>query len=62
MNLRKKIYFLCLIFITFFLIRGIMAEDSRDLIHLVLKEGTVVIETRPDFITKQSIRDIVDGE
>ena len=25
-----------------------MAEDSRDLINLVLKDGTVVIETRPD--------------
>ena len=52
MNLRKKIYFLCLFFITFFLIRGIMAEDSRDLINLVLEEGTVVIETRPDLAPK----------
>ena len=29
-----------------------MAEDSRDLIHLFLKEGTVVIETRPDLAPK----------
>ena len=29
-----------------------MAEDSRDLIHLVLKEGTVIIETRPDLAPK----------
>ena len=29
-----------------------MGEDSRDLIHLVLKEGTVIIETRPDLAPK----------
>ena len=52
MKLTKKIYFLCLMFITLFFIRGIMAADSRDLIHLVLKEGTVVIETRPDLAPK----------
>ena len=39
-------------FTTFFLIRGIMAADNRDLIHLVLKDGTVVIETRPDLAPK----------
>ena len=48
MILSKKIYFLGLVFTTLFFIRGIMAEDSRDLIHLLLKEGTVVIETSPD--------------
>ena len=29
-----------------------MAEDSKDIIHLVLKDGTVVIETRPDLAPK----------
>ena len=29
-----------------------MADDNRDLIHLVLKDGTVVIETRPDLAPK----------
>ena len=29
-----------------------MAEDTRDLINLVLKDGTVVIETRPDLAPK----------
>ena len=29
-----------------------MAKDSKDLIHLVLKDGTVVIETRPDLAPK----------
>jgi len=32
--------------------RGIMAEDTRDLINLILKDGTVVIETRPDLAPK----------
>ena len=48
----KIIFFLGLIFSTFFLSRGIMAEDSKDLINLVLKDGTVVIETRPDLAPK----------
>lgn len=61
MLLRKKIYFLCLMFSTFLLMRGIMAEDSRDLIHLVLKDGTVVIETRPDLSPKhvQQIKQLI---
>ena len=29
-----------------------MAEDTRDLINLILKDGTVVIETRPDLAPK----------
>ena len=29
-----------------------MAEDNRDIIHLFLKDGTVVIETRPDLAPK----------
>ena len=29
-----------------------MAEDTRDLINLVLKDGTVVFETRPDLAPK----------
>ncbi len=29
-----------------------MASDNRELIHLVLKDGTVVIETRPDLAPK----------
>ena len=29
-----------------------MAEDSGDIIHLVLKDGTVVFETRPDMSPK----------
>jgi peptidylprolyl isomerase len=39
-------------FSNLFISRGIMAEESRDLINLVLKDGTVVIETRPDLAPK----------
>ena len=48
----KIFFFLCLMFSNLFTSRGIMAEDTRDLISLVLKDGTVVIETRPDLAPK----------
>ena len=48
----KIFFFLCLMFSNLFISRGIVAEDSRDLINLVLKDGTVVIETRPDLAPK----------
>ena len=48
----KIFFFLCLMFSNLYTWRGIMAEDSRDLINLVLKDGTVVIETRPDLAPK----------
>ena len=52
MRKAKNIFFLVLMFSTFFLSGGIMAEDSKDIIHLVLKDGIVVIETRPDLAPK----------
>ena len=52
MRKAKIIFFLGLMFSNFFLSGGIMAEDIRDIIHLVLKDGTVVIETRPDLAPK----------
>ena len=39
-------------FSNLFTSRGIMAEDTRDLVSLILKDGTVVIETRPDLAPK----------
>ena len=42
-----------------------MAEESRDLIHLVLKDGTAVIETRPDLAPKhvaQIKKLIIEGQ
>ena len=39
--------------ITFILLGGnSMAEEKRDLIHMTLKDGVVVIETRPDLAPK----------
>ena len=52
MNKTKFIFSLSLIFCIFFSLRGIMAEDNKDLIHLVLKDGIVIIETRPDLAPK----------
>ena len=52
----KFIFFLCLIYCIFFSLRVIMAEDNKDLIHLVLKDGTVVIETRPDLAPKHVVQ------
>ena len=59
----KIFFFLCLMFLNLFTLRGIMAEDSRDLINLVLKDGTVVIETRPDLAPKHvaQIKKLVSG-
>jgi len=52
MILTKKRFYLYLIFVTFFILRGVMAEDNRDIIYLQLKDGTVTIETRPDLAPK----------
>ena len=51
-------------FSNLFTSQGIMAEDSRDLINLVLKDGTVVIETRPDLAPKHvaQIKKLVSEE
>ena len=48
----KLIFSLSLTFCIFFSLRVIIAEDNIDLIHLVLKDGIVVIETRPDLAPK----------
>ena len=52
MKKTKIIFYLCLVFLIFNSLRSIMAEDSRDIIHLVLEDGIVVIETRPDLAPK----------
>ena len=60
----KIFFFLCLMFSNLFTSRGIMAEDTRDLISLVLKDGTVIIETRPDIAPKHvaQIKKLVSEE
>ena len=40
------------VFNFFFIKEALWLEDNKDLIHLVLKDGTVVIETRPDLAPK----------
>ena len=47
-----KILFLSLIISIFTLGRNVMAEEKRDTIHLTLKDGILVIETRPDLAPK----------
>ena len=41
-----------------------MAEDKNNLIHLVLKDGTVIIETRPDLAPKhvQQIKQLINEQ
>ena len=48
----KLLFPLFLVFLIFLSIRGVMANNDRDKINLVLKDGTVVIETRPDLAPK----------
>jgi len=53
MNKLKILFFLCLVFSNIFLLgRVSMANEDRDLIHMTLKDGIVVIETRPDLAPK----------
>ena len=52
MNKTKILFFLCLLFSIIFLGRALMANENRDLIHMTLKDGLVVIEVRPDLAPK----------
>jgi cyclophilin family peptidyl-prolyl cis-trans isomerase len=53
MNKLKFLFFLCLFFTTIFTLgRVAMANEDRDIIHMTLKDGVVVIETRPDLAPK----------
>ena len=52
MNKFKKLFFL-FIFLTLILLgRFLMANEDKDTIHMTLKDGVVVIETRPDLAPK----------
>ena len=46
--LKRLIIVLSFIFIAFFYIGGLMAEDNKELISIELKNVKVLIETRPD--------------
>ena len=56
MNKTKILFFLCLLFSIILLGRALMANENRDLIHMTLKDGLVVIETRPDLAPKHVVQ------
>jgi len=44
----KKSFFLFIFVLVIFIGRLSMANEDRDIINMTLKDGVVVIETRPD--------------
>ena len=52
MNSYFKLSFLCLVFLVILIGGGLMAKEKRDIIHMSLKDGVVVIETKPDLAPK----------
>ena len=51
--INKLIILILTLMISIFIIgKSIMAEENRDIIHMTLKDGKVVIETRPDLAPK----------
>ena len=52
MNNYIKLFFICLVFLVILIGGGLMAEEKRDIIHMSLKDGVVVIETKPDLAPK----------
>ena len=47
-----SIFLLLLFSFTILLGRGAMANEKKDIIHMTLKDGVVIIETRPDLAPK----------
>ena len=61
----NKIIFLSLFVSTILLGSKLMADDKRDKIQMTLKDGLVVIETRPDVVPKhvEQIKKLIsDGQ
>ena len=48
----KELFFLFILILTILIGRFSMANDGRDTINMTLKDGVVVIETRPDLAPK----------
>tara|TARA_Y100001970_G_scaffold101281_1_gene127201 strand:+ start:408 stop:977 length:570 start_codon:yes stop_codon:yes gene_type:complete len=63
MRKAKFIFFLSLVLSIYLFSRGAMSENKKELINLVLKDGTVVIETRPDLAPKHvaQIKNLVEN-
>ena len=47
-----KLFFICLVFLVILIGGGLVAKEKRDIIHMSLKDGVVVIETKPDLAPK----------
>ena len=65
MNKLKNLFFLFIIILIFLTGRFSMANEDRDIINMTLKDGTVVIETRPDLAPKhvaQITKLVADGK
>ena len=52
MNKLNKLFLLFIFILLFLLGRTSMAQENKDIIHMTLKDGLVVIETRPDLAPK----------
>ena len=52
MNSYFKLFFLCLLFSLILIGRVLVANEKNDIIHMTLKDGIVVIETKPDLAPK----------
>ena len=59
----KIIFFLSFVLSIYLFSRGAMSENKKELINLVLKDGTVVIETRSDLAPKHvaQIKNLVEN-
>ena len=61
----KKLFFLFVFVLIILIGRFLMANEDRDTIHMTLKDGIVVIETRPDLAPKhvsQIKKLIIEGQ
>ena len=59
------VFFLSFVILITFFWRNIMAKENTEIIHMTLKDGLVVIETRPDLAPKhveQIIKLVSDGK
>ena len=52
MNFYFKLFFLGLLFSLILIGRVLVANEKKDIIHMILKDGIVVIETKPDLAPK----------
>ena len=56
MNSYFKLFFLCLLFSLILIGRVLVANEKKDIIHMILKDGVVVIETKPELAPKHIVQ------